>query len=96
MSNITLGYARVSTLEQNTASQEQQLQAAGCTKIYIDYLSGKTDKREQLQAMLDFIREGDTLVITKLDRLARSTTDLLKIAERIEKKGVSLKVLNIN
>ena len=90
MSNVTLGYARVSTYEQNLVSQEQQLQAEGCTKIYIDYLSGKTDKREQLQAMLDFIREGDTLVITKLDRLARSTTDLLKIAERTkEKRSIS-------
>ena len=95
MSNLKIGYARVSTLEQNTASQEQQLQAEGCTKIYIDYLSGKTDKREQLQAMLDFIREGDTLVITKLDRLARSTTDLLKIAEQLKTRGAALKILDM-
>ena len=74
---------------------EQQLQLEGCTKIYIDYLSGKTDKRDQLQAMLDFIREGDTLVITKLDRLARSTTDLLKIAEQLKTKGSALKILDM-
>jgi|APSaa5957512535_1039671.scaffolds.fasta_scaffold14263_1 DNA invertase Pin-like site-specific DNA recombinase len=95
MSNIKIGYARVSTLEQNTAAQEKILKEEGCTKLYIDYLSGKNDKRPELKAMLDFIRSGDTLVVTKLDRLARSTADLLKTAEDIKQKGAALKVLDM-
>ena len=96
MSNITLGYARVSTYEQNLVSQEQELKKAGCTEIYTDKLSAKDINRPQLEELLNYVRKGDILVVTKLDRLARSTKDLLSIVELIEKKGVSLKVLNIN
>ena len=90
MSNITLGYARVSTYEQNLVSQEQELKKAGCTEIYTDKLSAKDIKRPQLEELLNYVRKGDILVVTKLDRLARSTKDLLSIVERIDKKGVSL------
>jgi DNA invertase Pin-like site-specific DNA recombinase len=96
MSNITLGYARVSTYEQNLVSQEQELKKAGCTEIYTDKLSAKDIQRPQLEELLNYVRKGDILVVTKLDRLARSTKDLLSIVDRIEQKGVSLKVLNIN
>ena len=84
MSNITLGYARVSTYEQNLVSQEQELKKSGCTEIYTDKLSAKDIKRPQLEELLNYLRKGDILVFTKLDRLARSTKDLLGIAERAQ------------
>lgn len=98
-SNLTItkiGYARVSTTDQNLSAQIKALEEAGCTTNYTEQLSGKDTHRPQLEAMLGYIRKGDTVVVTKLDRLARSTKDLLKIAEDIQKKGAGLEVLNIN
>ena len=95
MTNTKIGYARVSTTDQNLKAQVAQLDAAGCKINYTEQLSGKNTQRLQLRAMLDYIRTGDTVVVTKLDRLARSTKDLLNIAEEIQNKGAGLEVLNI-
>lgn len=92
---MKIGYARVSTLGQDHATQLAKLQAEGCEKIFSEKQSGKSaENREQLQAALDFCREGDTLIITKLDRLARSMGDLWQIVRELEKKGVNFKVLD--
>lgn len=91
-----IGYARVSTTDQNLESQLAQLQAAECDKIYQEKASGAKVDRLELAAMLDYCREGDTIVVCKLDRIARSTAHLLTIVDNLEKKGVAFKVLNIN
>lgn len=92
----TIGYARVSTTDQNFEAQLEQLQAAACSKIYQEKASGVKVDRPELAAMLDFCREGDTVVVCKLDRIARGTAHLLTIVDTLEKKGVGFKVLNIN
>lgn len=93
--SIKIGYARVSTTGQSLETQLAALQAAGCTKIYQEKLSGKsTSNREQYKAALDYIREGDVLIVTKLDRLARSISDLWETVRAIEQKGAALKVLD--
>ena len=89
-----IGYARVSSRTQSLDIQVSALEAAGCSKIFSEKFTGTTAKRQQLEAMLDYVREGDVLIITKLDRLARSLTDLLKITSKLEAKGVELKVLD--
>jgi len=90
MANV--GYARVSTIEQSLNIQLEKLK--DCDKVFQDKKSGISDKRPSLQACLEYVREGDTLVITKLDRLARSTLHLCQIADLLEKKNVNLKVLD--
>jgi DNA invertase Pin-like site-specific DNA recombinase len=89
-----IGYARVSSTGQSLEVQLEKLK--GCNKIYQEKKSAKTDNRLQLQTCLDYVRDGDTLVITKLDRLARSTRDLLNITNKLDSKGVALKVLDQN
>ena len=92
---MRVGYARVSSTDQNTDAQRQQLEAAGAERIFEEKASGKSSSdRQQLQAMLGFIREGDVLIITKLDRLARSLPDLFEIVKTLETKGAQLTVLN--
>jgi len=91
----TIGYARVSTTDQNLTAQIQQLTAAGCDKVFQEKKSGADAEREQLALMLDYVREGDIVVCCKLDRIARSTKHLLDVVEGLEQKGVSFKVLNI-
>lgn len=93
---MLIGYARTSTVEQiaGLEAQERDLQAAGVEKLYKEYESAMNE-RPQLQILLDFIREGDTLVITKLDRLARSVSDLCSIVAKLEKKGVALRILGM-
>lgn len=90
----TVGYARVSTNDQNLETQLEQLTSADCTKIFQEKESGVRGDRPQLNAMLEYIREGDTVIICKLDRLARSIRDLLNTFDAIEKKGANFKVLN--
>jgi len=75
-------------------AQERDLTAAGCEKIFSEQVSA-IGKRPQLEAALDFIREGDTIIVTKLDRLARSVQHLLEIAERVKAKGADLSILNL-
>jgi DNA invertase Pin-like site-specific DNA recombinase len=93
---LKVGYGRTSTLEQQAGldAQFRDLKAAGCDKIFSEQVSA-VGKRPQLEAALDFIREGDTLTVTKLDRLARSTQHLLEIAERMKAKGADLSILNL-
>lgn len=91
-----IGYARVSTTEQNLSVQLEQLKAAGAEKIYKEKVSGATMNRPELEALLDYVRENDVVVCCKLDRIARSTKNLLEIVDALEKKGVAFRVLNIN
>ena len=88
---MKVGYIRVSTVEQHEARQMEAMKGFGIDKYFIEKKSGKnTTDRPQLQAMLNFVREGDTVYIHSLDRLARSTQDLLNIVEQLQAKGVEL------
>lgn len=91
-----IGYARTSTLEQVAGfeAQVRDLTRLGCEKLFKEQVSS-VGKRDQLQACIEFCREGDTLVVTKLDRLARSTQHLLESVERLTQKGVALKVVDL-
>lgn len=89
-----VGYARVSSADQSLTVQTDKLNLNGCEKLYQEKHSGTTDDRPQLKACLDYVREGDTLVITKLDRLARSTFHLTQIADRLKEKKVELLVID--
>ncbi|MBR0666957.1 recombinase family protein [Roseomonas hellenica] len=93
---MQIGYARTSTVEQEAGleAQERDLRAAGCTKTFAERVSSVA-KRAQLEAALDYVREGDTLVVTKPDRLARSVADLLSIVARLEAKDVALRVISM-
>ena len=86
-SNMKIGYARVSTLEQNLDLQLQALKKAGCRRIFQEKISAGTRNRPEFQRMLDQIRAGDTIAVWKLDRLARSTRDLLETMETIQQAG---------
>lgn len=88
----TIGYARVSSRGQSLDIQRDRL--SHCDKIFQEKMSGTIDTRPELKACLEYLREGDTLVITKLDRLARSTLHLCTIVDRLQKKGVELKALD--
>jgi DNA invertase Pin-like site-specific DNA recombinase len=85
---MKFGYARVSTLDQNLDMQLDALKQAGCDKIFEEKMSGKRDDRPELIRLLDQLREGDILVVYKLDRLGRSTFKLLELTAEFEKKGV--------
>lgn len=91
---LRVGYARVSSIDQSLDIQVDKLHSYGCTKIYQEKSSGVTAERPQLRACLDFVREGDVLVITKLDRLARSTFHLSNLMDKLKTKGVELVVLD--
>src|SRR3954451_24861167 len=94
---MIVGYARTSSLAQvaGLEAQERDLRAAGCEKIFSEQVSSVAE-RQQLEAALDYVREGDTFAVAKLDRLARSVGDLLAIVARLEAKKVSLRVLSIS
>ena len=87
------GYARVSTDGQSLASQEAQLTAAGCAKVYAEKVSGAKSDRAELTKVLKRLSQGDVLVVSRLDRLARSTRDLLNILDTIAKAGAGFKSL---
>ena len=89
---MMVGYARVSTQDQDLTVQRERL--AHCEKLYEEKASGTDAHRPKLQECLDYVREGDTLVITRLDRLARSTLHLCEIAALLARKGVHLQVLD--
>ena len=88
-----IGYARVSSKEQNLDRQSQALQ--GVSKVFSDKASGQSTERPQLQAMLDYLREGDIVIVTELDRLGRNNKDLTEIMNDIQQKGATLEVLNL-
>jgi DNA invertase Pin-like site-specific DNA recombinase len=91
---MKIGYARVSSLEQNLDLQLRALEKADCKKIFREKVSGASRERPQFQRMLDQIRAGDTIVVWKLDRLARSTRDLLETMEAIRESGGKFKSLS--
>ena len=88
-----IGYARVSSKEQNLDRQLQALQ--GVSKVFSDKLSGQSVERPQLQAMLNYIREGDIVIVTELDRLGRNNKELTELMNQIQIKGATLEVLNL-
>ena len=90
---MIIGYARVSTTGQNLDVQRKQLQLAGCEKVYEEKHTGFDRKRPQLEKMLKTIEDGDTLVISSLDRLARSTHDLFEITKTLKKNGAQFRSL---
>lgn len=93
---MIIGYARTSTAEQMAGleSQVRELEATHCQKIFREQVSSVATRR-QLEAALEFVREGDVLVTTKLDRLARSVADLMAIIQALEQKAVGLRILNL-
>ncbi len=91
---MKLGYGRVSTDEQTLTSQCQRLSAAGCETLFEEKISGAARNRPKLEKLLGQLRKGDVLVVTRLDRLARSTSELLRIAERITERSAGLQSLD--
>ncbi len=89
-----VGYARVSTRDQHPQAQTDALTAAGCAKVFTDQASGTLAKRPALDKALDYLREGDTLVITKLDRLGRSVRNLKALADDLQARDVGLRALS--
>jgi DNA invertase Pin-like site-specific DNA recombinase len=85
------GYARVSTKDQNLGAQQSALKAAGCGKIYAEKISGAKSDREELAKLLKAVGQGDVVIVSRLDRLARSTRDLLNILDAISKAGAGFK-----
>ena len=90
---MIIGYARVSTTEQNLDRQLDNLKEQGCERIYQEKVTGTKASRPEYQRMLDSLREGDTLVVDSFSRLSRSTKDLLEVVEALTAKGVNLKSL---
>jgi DNA invertase Pin-like site-specific DNA recombinase len=88
----TVGYARVSSLGQDLAIQLKKLK--GCDKVFKEKRSGVDAGRPELKACLEYLREGDTLLVTKLDRLARSTPDLYRIVSELAQRGVAFRVID--
>lgn len=90
MTSRRIGYSRVSTTDQNPEGQFDALTLAACDRIYLDRFTGTKASRPEWDRAREFLRAGDTLVITRLDRLGRSTKDLLAIAEWLEENGIAL------
>lgn len=93
-----VGYARTSTSDQRAGLEDQvdKLTKAGCSRIFREHISAVERHRPELEMALDWLRSGDTFVITKPDRLARSVTDLLSIVERLRSKDVTVRILSLN
>ncbi len=91
-----IGYARVSSEDQNEERQLVAFREQGVEKVYLDKMSGKNAQRPQLQAMLAYVREGDTVIVTDFSRLARSTIDMLRIVGTLKEKSVRLVSLKEN
>ena len=93
---MLVGYARTSTVDQiaGIEAQLRELTEIGCERIFSEQVSSAA-RRDQLEAAIEFVRDGDTLVVTKLDRLARSVRHLWELVERLKAKGVALRILNL-
>ena len=85
---MRVGYVRVSTIEQNTARQEVLLECLNAEKVFIDKCSGKNTDRPALKELLNFVRDGDTVVVESISRLARNTRDLLELVDKFTEQGV--------
>lgn len=88
MFTLKVGYVRVSTVGQNTARQEVLMNELGVDRVFIDRQSGKDTSRPELQKLLEFVREGDTVIVESISRFARNTRDLLDLVEQLTVKGV--------
>ncbi|WP_017187348.1 recombinase family protein [Alkalibacillus haloalkaliphilus] len=94
---MKIGYARVSTINQDLETQKELLKQEDCEKIYVEQVTGTSTKpRQKLKAMLDHVREGDEVIVTKIDRLARSIIDLNKIVQELNSRGVSVRFIKDN
>jgi DNA invertase Pin-like site-specific DNA recombinase len=91
---MLIGYARVSTMEQNLNLQTDALRRVGCEKIFTDQVSGSVKNRPQLHQALDFIRSGDTLVVWRLDRLGRSLRHLIELVTELQEQGIGFRSLS--
>lgn len=91
---MRIGYGRVSTSDQHPEAQRDALAEAGCSQVFVDKISGKLASRPELDKALVAVREGDHLVITKLDRLGRSLRNLMDVGDDLRKRGVELVVLD--
>ncbi len=87
---LRLGYVRVSTADQNEDLQRDALTATGCDRLFVDHASGKTESRPGLDALLEQLRPGDTVVVWRLDRLGRSLRHLIDLANLLDERGVAL------
>ena len=85
---MKIGYIRISTADQNTARQEVLMQELGVEQVFIDRMSGKSMDRPELQRMMSFVREGDTVIVESISRFARNTRDLLELVESLREKNV--------
>lgn len=85
---MKVGYIRVSTEEQKTIRQEIIMEELGAEKVFIDKCSGKNTNRPKLMEMMNFVREGDTVIVSEISRFARNTRDLLNLVDELQKKGV--------
>ena len=90
------GYARVSTLEQDEALQQDALAAAGCHKVFVDQASGKLEHRPALDALLEQLRPGDSVTVWRLDRLGRSVRHLIDVVAELDRRGVAFRSLTEN
>ena len=93
MGTTFVGYARVSTLDQNPELQLDALKTNGCAKLFVERASGAKEERPQLRAALDYLRPGDTLVVWKLDRLARSMKQLIETVDELKARGIGFRSL---
>lgn len=91
-----IGYARVSTRDQNLDSQIDALKQHGCERIFSEKVSGRKFKRTELDNCLDYMREGDTLVLTKLDRLGRTTKQLIDLSQHLEEQNIDMEIIDMN
>ena len=91
---IKIGYARVSTFDQNLDLQIDALKKEGCKQIFTDKISGVKSQKPNFDKLLEYAREGDTIVVWKLDRLGRSTVQLIELMEELKKKNIHVKSLN--
>jgi DNA invertase Pin-like site-specific DNA recombinase len=90
-----IGYARVSTQDQNLDAQLEQLKSAGCTEVFYGKQSGKSDDNAlKLTEMVKYARKGDVILVTKFDRLGRSLKQVLDVVEQLQKKGVTIRTLD--
>ena len=93
---MLIGYARVSTSEQDLALQQDALAGAGCEKVFVEKAAGAQSDRPELMKALDYLREGDVLVVWKLDRLARSLRQLIETVDDLEARKIAFKSLTDN
>lgn len=97
MSGAVVGYARTSSTDQQAGLEAQvaELEAIGCAKVFREHVSSVDAQRPQLKAALDWVRDGDTFIVTRPDRLARSVADLLRIVEDLKARNVAVRILSM-